>query len=118
MVKTKYKYLQAKSGKIIREHTKVLKDNGIEVPKGFVVHHKDGNKSNNSLSNLQVLSNREHTKLHRNCVGKPDRMSYIPVICPLCFVERQVRYDCTQRKTFTGVCLKCNGSINGVNKKF
>jgi len=29
-----------------------------------VVHHKDGNKSNNKLENLELLSRSNHTKLH------------------------------------------------------
>lgn len=39
--------------------------NGIRVMKpGYVVHHIDGNKKNNSLDNLAVLSRSEHTRLH------------------------------------------------------
>lgn len=34
------------------------------------VHHKDGNKLNNSLDNLEVLSKKEHTRLHGNWVGE------------------------------------------------
>ena len=30
----------------------------------YVVHHKDGNHSNNSLSNLEILTRSEHQKLH------------------------------------------------------
>jgi len=30
-----------------------------------VVHHKDGNKLNNSWENLEVLSNSDHAKLHK-----------------------------------------------------
>lgn len=30
-----------------------------------VVHHKDGNKMNNSPSNLQVMTRGEHTRLHK-----------------------------------------------------
>ena len=37
---------------------------GFEVPKGFVVHHKDENKLNNCILNLQLLSEREHRSLH------------------------------------------------------
>ena len=35
-----------------------------EVPAGCVVHHIDGNPSNNSPENLQCLSNRAHNDLH------------------------------------------------------
>lgn len=36
----------------------------FEIPKGFVVHHKDGNKQNNCILNLQLLSEKEHSRLH------------------------------------------------------
>jgi hypothetical protein len=32
---------------------------------GRVVHHRDGDKLNNSASNLQVMSMRQHNKLHK-----------------------------------------------------
>ena len=35
-----------------------------EIPKGFVVHHIDGNKKNNDISNLALLSTSAHSKLH------------------------------------------------------
>lgn len=31
-----------------------------------VVHHIDGNKHNNDLSNLQLMKRADHTRLHRN----------------------------------------------------
>lgn len=34
------------------------------LPKGWVVHHKDGNGHNNDISNLQAMSRGEHTALH------------------------------------------------------
>lgn len=30
----------------------------------YDVHHKDGDKTNNNLSNLQILTRSEHQKLH------------------------------------------------------
>jgi TPP-dependent indolepyruvate ferredoxin oxidoreductase alpha subunit len=33
------------------------------VPKGYHVHHKDGNTFNNDISNLQCLSRAEHDKI-------------------------------------------------------
>jgi hypothetical protein len=36
-----------------------------QAPPGLHVHHRDGDKTNNDLANLQVLSNSEHGKLRR-----------------------------------------------------
>lgn len=38
---------------------------GCEIPKGYVIHHKDGNKLNNCILNLQLLSDSEHKSLHK-----------------------------------------------------
>lgn len=35
-----------------------------KIPKGYEIHHIDGNKANNDISNLQMLSKSEHRKVH------------------------------------------------------
>ena len=35
-----------------------------EIPDGYVVHHKDFDKSNNDISNLQLMTQEEHMKIH------------------------------------------------------
>jgi hypothetical protein len=37
-----------------------------KVPKGWQVHHKDGNIENNEYSNLECLSAKEHASRHRS----------------------------------------------------
>ena len=47
------------------EHRYLLEQHlGYELERYQDVHHKDGNKLNNSLDNLQVLNKREHASLH------------------------------------------------------
>lgn len=40
-----------------------------EIPPGWVVHHKDGDKANNSIDNLEAMSRAEHQRLH--AAGRP-----------------------------------------------
>lgn len=35
-----------------------------EIPKGYHIHHKDGNKQNNHVENLQLLDVKSHHNLH------------------------------------------------------
>ena len=35
-----------------------------EIPEGYVIHHKDGNKKNNRIDNLEMITSSEHKALH------------------------------------------------------
>ena len=52
-------------GKRIDEHRLIMQNVlGRKLDRNEVVHHIDGNKSNNSLENLIVMTRSEHTRLH------------------------------------------------------
>lgn len=59
-------YRQIKiNGKQMREHRYIMQIHlGRELEPWEHVHHKDGNKLNNNLSNLEVLSWDKHAKEH------------------------------------------------------
>lgn len=46
------------------------------VPEGYVIHHKDENKLNWAIENLELLSRSNHIKEHKNIVHKKG----VPVI--------------------------------------
>ena len=53
----------------------------MKIPKGYVIHHKDGNKLNNCILNLQLLRRDEHMRMHNsgenNCLyGKKMPLEY------------------------------------------
>jgi hypothetical protein len=48
-----------------REHIYIIEEElGYRIPKGYVVHHIDGDKRNNSKENLIMLSVQEHNNAH------------------------------------------------------
>jgi len=52
-----------KNGMVLR-YRYVLWKAGVEIPPGYNVHHKDGNRANDAIENLEVKSSAEHTREH------------------------------------------------------
>lgn len=60
------------SGK--RLHREVWKKHFGEIPKGYVIHHIDGDRLNNRIENLQCLSASEHTRIHMQDSERKEKM--------------------------------------------
>lgn len=45
-------------------HRELYTDFVGEIPKGYHIHHIDGDTENNSISNLKCMSSKEHAELH------------------------------------------------------
>lgn len=39
------------------------------IPKDMIVHHKDGDRLNNNIDNLEIMSRSQHTSLHNKMRG-------------------------------------------------
>lgn len=48
----------------VRLHRSIWEYHNEDIPKGFHVHHIDGDKSNNNIENLAVMDGKEHLYLH------------------------------------------------------
>lgn len=45
-------------------HRLIFEDFYGEIPEGYVIHHKDGNRTNNCIMNLQLMRLGTHTAIH------------------------------------------------------
>lgn len=50
----------------IKKHRYIWEKYKGEIPKGYVIHHKDGNKKNNTINNLECLGKIKHDKLNKS----------------------------------------------------
>ena len=91
-------------------HHRVVIENhlGRLLTKDEIVHHKDEDKKNNSIDNLEVMDKREHARMH-NKTGR----TCIELECAHCGVKFQREKRLIKGK---GLCSRrCNGLYNRTN---
>lgn len=70
MGREEYK-LKRIDGTLTLEHRRIVEAHiGRELTSDEVVHHKDGNKSNNDISNLEVVTRAEHARIHAKDIDR------------------------------------------------
>lgn len=57
----------------VRMHRYVWEYYNGPIPEGYEVHHIDGNKGNNDISNLQLLTISEHKKFHADNLSEEEK---------------------------------------------
>jgi hypothetical protein len=104
-------------GRYCYEHHLVWwRNTGMVLNENEVIHHKDGNKRNNSFDNLIVLSKKDHVSGHRKSIGK----SFVTLICPNCkkeFTRKRGNTFLVKSRNATFCSRECSGKFNHkVNK--
>lgn len=101
-----------KNGKRVRifEHVHVWEQANGPLPKGWIVHHKDHDKLNNKLENLEAMSRQQHMAEHGN-------RRFIDGVehkkCNKCKVERTIdlfyktKSECKRYDFYTSRCIFC-----------
>lgn len=84
-------------------HRQVWKDAYGEIPRGFNIHHINGDKLDNRLENLEMLSASEHTKKHgfrnnQHTKLNPENYVYLDKPeCHECGKEIKIKDPCYNR---------------------
>lgn len=76
-----------------------------------VVHHINGNKKDNCIENLKLLSNREHAKLHAKYMSR----KYVLLKCPECNSIFERTHNTTflaKKGKFTCCSNSCRGKFS------
>lgn len=102
------------------------------IPKGYEVHHKDFDKSNNDISNLQLLKESEHKKLHGELLTKeqrewrrnnlnenarPKAIEWHKSKIGKAWHKEQVNIRKDNRSEVHGICLQCKKEFIGYNNQ-
>lgn len=67
---SKYEEIRV-SGKRHLKHRYVWEQHNGRIPKGYEIHHKDGDTHNNDIENLEMLSIHDHRSIHaKNQTGR------------------------------------------------
>lgn len=75
-----------------------------------IVHHKNGNKKDNNIDNLEVMTRQNHASYHGSLIGK----TICLIKCPNCgenFTKEKNQTHLTKGGTFTFCSRKCNGQF-------
>ena len=65
---TKKGYIRLRRDGIAKmEHVMVWEKHYGKIPDGHQIHHIDGDKKNNDISNLQLVTALEHKRIHEGC---------------------------------------------------
>jgi DNA-directed RNA polymerase subunit M/transcription elongation factor TFIIS len=86
-----YVRLYFSDGRVQLEHRYIMEQHlGRSLAKDEYVHHKDANKQNNALENLEVLSPSAHSRHHKPATGR----TIVQLVCGECReeFEREARF--------------------------
>lgn len=100
-------------GRYCYEHHLVWeKHTGLPVPDGCIVHHKDENKHNNNINNLQLMEQKTHVAMH----AKKGR-TVLELRCPSCgkhFIKE--KRNCFRKKRLMFCSRHCVGKMYSFNR--
>ena len=98
--------------KTVLEHReKMEQELGRKLKSSEIIHHKNGNRTDNCLSNLEIMQRDSHARLHR----EPFRVSPKSFFCPQCGktftrLERFVKHSKKQGKNGPYCSKICSGT--------
>ena len=99
------------NGREYKVHVLVWESANGPKPKGNEIHHKDLDKSNYELSNLESLTPSDHRRIHAGWIRNNREWSHKP--CNRCIeiLPLSEFYYVNTRKIASAMCKKCHNEV-------
>lgn len=92
-------------------HQLVWEESNGKVPCGYILHHKNENRLDNRLENLELTTRAEHCKFHIPRLGY---RAPVPKVCRLCGQERSK--VAIENEPHRRICGRCRGRLQREKK--
>jgi hypothetical protein len=92
------------------EHQRIWKRANGSIPNGYEIHHKDENKENNSLANLELLTFSDHRRIHRGQRLTDGKWFKKCKVCDEWLESTPENFE-TTKTNVRAVCKKCYPAI-------
>jgi hypothetical protein len=112
-----YRRITCKDRKQRFEHVIVWESHHGPIPEGMELHHRNGNKLDNRLENLMLVTRLEHKRIHSGCIRVGSRWLKR---CRRCQWYRPVDtefYEYKGRNGVMGACKRCLSDLAVIAKR-
>ena len=112
-----YRRITCKDRKQRFEHVIVWETHHGPIPEGMELHHRNGDKLDNRLENLMLVTRLEHKRIHSGCIRVGSRWLKR---CRRCQWYRPVDtefYEYKGRNGVMGACKRCLSDLAVIAKR-
>jgi len=102
-------------GHMIAVHRFVWEQAHGALPRGFVVHHQDGDVANYALDNLMLLKQSDHMRIHLGWIR--ENGLWVAKPCSRCGQVLPLERFYVRRGVPTGFCKACHGQDTVAHRK-
>lgn len=123
-------FVGRKNNSLVKLHRVVWSHYFGDIPDGYIIHHVDGDKENNQIENLQLMTHGEHSRLHHSDgVYCPPKKIFTCVVCgkeyeaydqkinKFCSAACAQKYYRARRQPLQKNCAYCGKPFTSLKKK-